>query len=444
MKYLKKFFTQNEYGEFVESDKFIKPHVSYITENKKVNFHKKPKSPYVPDGNATIIAKFHACADYGYAGITNACGVKSLKVDGVPIEREFPMPTVETMEVRADDLYFYINASGETSVGSNVAYNLWEILNNDKVEIGFALYGSRIFLTPTDPNFDVKKIVGLAIISDKEDKATVNPINLMELLGLYFHPIYNKYILEVATYYGMMILVMLLPNAFVFCYVDEETGETKFLDTTIEIHRYYDESIYNTATSAMVPSVVFEETDAEHTIEIELENGFIPPMMFMETCLTGISCNAPLNFMGTYTFAGPLMNANFNGIKEIGCSAFMLHGLTQLDLTGCEVLGSIAYMDMLSACTTLVVPETMKYMAPMSLEGLTSLTAITFHGKTAPLFNLVNYETEDGETVLGNFPYYENLPASGGTIYIPRNADMSTYENWITFFNMINWTYELY
>ena len=43
MKYLKKFFTQNEYGEFVESDKFIKPHVSYITENKKVNFHKKPK-----------------------------------------------------------------------------------------------------------------------------------------------------------------------------------------------------------------------------------------------------------------------------------------------------------------------------------------------------------------------------------------------------------------
>lgn len=442
MKYLKKFFTQNEYGEFVESDKFIKPHVSYITENKKVNFHKKPKSPYVPDGNATIIAKFHAgLGGYGYNGLTNGCGIKSLKVDGVKIDREFPMPIVETMEVKAEDMYLYTNASGETCVGTHGTYKLFENLMPDDMDTTTALLSTMIYLKPSDPDFDIKKVTNVAVISDKEDKASMYPLNLLEYLSVYLHPLNNKICVDTSGEMGLMLFMALLPNGFALSYVDEETNEIVFLDTTHEIHKCYDKSIYNASESSLTPVVVFEEVEAEHTLEIELNTNDIPPCMFIECCITGISCNVPLNTIGSCAFSlTPLSNVSLNGVKEIKGMAFgPLEYLTNVDMSGCEVLSAGVFAD--SPCMSEVtIPDTMKYMAAGSLDYMEALTKVTFQGKVAPVFNVIAEEDQ----LVGNVPFRQEAPASGGTIYIPRNADMSTYEIWVEYFDMGGWTYELY
>jgi hypothetical protein len=42
MKYIKKFNTTTEYDQFKDSEDYILPNVSFVTENKHVGFYPKP------------------------------------------------------------------------------------------------------------------------------------------------------------------------------------------------------------------------------------------------------------------------------------------------------------------------------------------------------------------------------------------------------------------
>lgn len=435
MKYLKKFLTQNEYGEFVESDKFIKPHVSYITENKKVNFHKKIRKPVEPEGNTVLTAKYYASEETNFAALFNDCGIKSLKIDGVPVEREFPKPITQTIEVKAEDVVFTTDAEGATGVEVGDKYNLYNDLSaiaGSKDDYGVFLH--ELYLRPKYGTIESNNI-NAVVLALKEGKGTALTLRQSNIYQITYDSQSDVFSVDMSlSFQNMPMYALLQPKCFVLANVDDN-GDINMIDTIEEVTTYLGTNVYDEATSSTTPSIMFSES-GEHTLEIELLSNSIPPVMFSQTCITGITCNTNLNFIGASSFSvTPLMEANFHDIGKVYSNAFFGCALFNANiLSKTHTIGSMVFSYCLET-KNIVLPEELVNVGLCSYEGCTSVESITFKSKTAPLLIV---EESDGSSIT-NFFFMQEVPTNPVTVYIPQDADLDSYELWLYIFNNAKW-----
>ena len=360
MKHLKLFNQASEYQTFKESEEFVLPNVSHITNQRQTLYHElKKEKPIV------LTAKYNATSD-NLVAFNGASNIKSLKVNGTSIKIEPIKNEINNFDILSENISLDMETGAATFPESYVI----------KSPVSSWSFKAK------DPNYTINENTFVCRLVMYNGYVHVEPIPLMEIMGYAFTN-NDGVTLEVTNEF-----LTNLNNDYILC--DEYVGFTLAdLDMNSETFVFIDTEHQTNVTTGGLPTYSFDG-EGLYDVEIELSD----PTMSIQlngTPLISIELGDGITSIGSDAFNSCTSLSCVtipDSVTTIGTWAFSdCSSLTEITIgNSVASIGDFAFYNC-SSLTNITIPNSVTSIGTQAFRNCTSLTNITIPNSVTSIEN---------------------------------------------------------
>lgn len=254
--YLRLFETESEYIDFLNSDEFVRPNLSYVVSDGDVKFHSEPiLEPQEYDVKLT----YNATADNLKPFVLMPSNMSRLAIDGVEVPFEAPVVKTGMTEILKDECTYVVENE------------MFSIPEHSFVPVK----GLNATLSPKDPTISLNDVDYLFMYiyvdggCEPMFGVPIKGINYMYMyeLGPFINIKYNENVVEIKNLlerlFGPDILLAQQEGvkiSFLFANEDKKNGLLELVETTL---------MYSYIEGGYLEDIIFDK-EGQHTVELSV------------------------------------------------------------------------------------------------------------------------------------------------------------------------------